>query len=73
MSGRDLPVFGDKGARQILQQLCSEHGISLRLLQTLIAIQRNNLGRGKQMGISQEFSAVLNEFIESQDDADASR
>lgn len=64
MTRRSLPLLSDKKARNILHKLCKEHNISLDLLRNLIEIQRDNLGRGRQLGISQEFSAAISDFIE---------
>lgn len=70
---RDLPLLNDKNARDILEGLCQEHNITLALLEHLLDIQRDNLGRGRQIGISQEFSAAISEFIEEREEmADAS-
>lgn len=70
MIHRDLPLFEDETARSILEELCKEHRVSLELLEQLLSIQRANLGRGKQIGISQEFSAAISEFIESYAEAE---
>lgn len=64
MSRRSLPLLTDKKARDVLKNLCKEHNITLELLHNLIEIQRDNLGRGRQFGITQEFSAVISDFIE---------
>jgi hypothetical protein len=61
---QDLPLLNDRKARAILQNLCSDHGITIDLLETLLSIQRDHLGKGKQIGISQEFSAALSDFLE---------
>jgi hypothetical protein len=67
LANRELPVFKDKRAKAILEQLCRQHGVTLALLRDLVTIQRDHLGKGRQMGITQEFSAALSEFLESQD------
>ncbi|MGX2032910.1 DNA modification system-associated small protein [Methylocaldum gracile] len=67
---RSLPLLDDLKAKAILKQICQEHGISLDLLRNLIEVQRDNLGRGRQFGISQEFSAVISDFIEQQEEAE---
>jgi hypothetical protein len=64
MKKRELPLFKDERAAAVLEELCAQHGLDLPLIKKLIDIQRDNLGRGKQIGITQEFSAVLSEFIE---------
>lgn len=64
MTRRSLPLLAERKAKDVLQGLCQEHNISLDLLRTLIEIQRDNLGRGRQLGISQEFSAAISDFIE---------
>lgn len=66
MTRRALPLLADRKAKNILQGLCQEHNISLDLLRNLIEIQRDNLGRSHQFGISQEFSAAISDFIENQ-------
>jgi len=66
---RSLPLLEDSKAKAILQKLCLEHGISLELLRNLIEIQRDNLGRSQQFGISQEFSAVISDFIEQREES----
>ena len=66
MAKRNLPILTDSSARKILKELCSRHNVSLELLTQMIEIQRDNLGRGKQIGISHEFSAAIAEFVENQ-------
>ncbi len=73
MKRRNLPLLGDKKAKKILKQLCQEHGVAVSLIEQLIDIQRDNLGRGRQLGITQEFSAAISEFLEERKEtADAS-
>ena len=66
MAKRNLPILTDSSARKILKELCSRHNVSIELLTQMIEIQRENLGRGKQIGISQDFSAAIAEFVENQ-------
>jgi len=66
MSRRLLPLLEDPNAREVLKNVCTEHNIDLRLIEDLIGIQRDNLGRGRQMGITQEFSAAISDFLERQ-------
>ena len=70
MNGRELPLLHDANAKKILEQLCEEHRISLSLLRDLIDIQRDNLGKGRQMGITSDFHAVISEFLEQQKDSE---
>ena len=62
----DLPLLTDERAREILEGICRDHNLSLDLISKLIDIQRDNLGRGRQTGISSEFSAAISEFAEEQ-------
>nr|VFK65171.1 MAG: hypothetical protein BECKUNK1418G_GA0071005_105810 [Candidatus Kentron sp. UNK]VFK71320.1 MAG: hypothetical protein BECKUNK1418H_GA0071006_106010 [Candidatus Kentron sp. UNK] len=64
MRKRRLPLTEDPKAREILATSCSQHGITISLIEELIEIQRSNLGRERQTGISADFSAVIAEFIE---------
>lgn len=65
---RDLPLLSDSNARKIIEELCAEHLITIDLIERLLEIQRDNLGRGRQIGISQEFSAAVSEFIEEREE-----
>jgi len=65
MAKRTLPILADPPARKILKALCARHNVSLELFTQMIEIQRENLGRGKQIGITQDFSAAIAEFLES--------
>lgn len=69
MTRRALPIISDPQSKAILKGLCREHGLTLDLLSQLIEIQRDNLGRGKQIGITQDFSAALADFLEAQAEA----
>ncbi|WFS63396.1 hypothetical protein LF599_04325 [Pseudodesulfovibrio thermohalotolerans] len=63
-SRRELPLLKDKKAKRIFEELCQQHGVTVELIEGLIDIQRDNLGRGRQIGITQEFSALFSEFID---------
>lgn len=67
---RELPLLKDRDAKKIFENLCQEHGVTVELIEGLIDIQRDNLGRGRQIGITQEFSALLSEFIDERKEAD---
>ena len=63
---QDLPLLADAQAKNILAELCLQRGISVELVESLIEIQRDNLGKGRQRGISQEFSAAIAAFLDGQ-------
>ncbi len=65
MPPRNLPLLDDPEAKRILRDLCKEHDLSLDLLVKMLTIQRAHLGRGRQMGITQDFSAEIADFLES--------
>lgn len=65
MARRSLPLLSDPRAKDILKRLCKDHGISVTLLGQLIEIQRENLGRARQAGITADFSAAIADFLES--------
>lgn len=69
MGKRVLPILADPEAKKILKDLCKMHGVSMDLLVQMIDIQRDNLGRGRQIGISQDFSAAIADFLEIQQEA----
>lgn len=66
MAKRKLPIIDDAESRKILRDLCKTHNLSLDLVVEMVEIQRDNLGRGRQLGITQEFSAAIAEFLEKQ-------
>jgi hypothetical protein len=65
MARRTLPILSDQQSKQVLRELCKKHNLSVVLVTELIEIQRSNLGRGKQIGISQEFNAAIAEFLDN--------
>ena len=65
MAKRSLPMLTDPKAKKILKSLCEEHNVSLELFTQMVEIQRENLGRARQIGITQDFSAVIAEFLDS--------
>lgn len=65
MPRRTLPLLADSKAKDILKRLCKEHGITMALLSQLIEIQRDNLGRARQIGIASDFSAAIADFLET--------
>ena len=65
MARRVLPLLADPKAKEILKRLATEHGVSMNLLSQLIEIQRENLGRARQFGITADFSAAIADFLES--------
>ena len=65
MARRTLPILADPRAKDILKRLCKEHGINMTLLGQLIEIQRDNLGRARQVGIASDFSAAIADFLET--------
>lgn len=66
MPKQTLPILSDPQAKTIMRQLCKEHGLSFDLLTQMIEIQRENLGKGRQIGITQEFSAAIADFLDVQ-------
>lgn len=66
MAKRTLPILSDPQAKKILKSLCNDHNLSMQLLTEMIEIQRDNLGKGRQIGITQDFSAALADFLELQ-------
>lgn len=64
MSRRSLPILTNPEAKKILKDLCKTHNVSWDLLVQMIEIQREYLGAGRQIGITQDFSAALADFVE---------
>jgi hypothetical protein len=64
MAKRTLPILADPQSKKILKALCQQHRVSIDLFTQMLEIQRENLGRGKQIGITQDFSAAIAEFLD---------
>lgn len=64
MAKRKLPILSEAKSRAVIRAICKRHGVSIELLQQMVEIQREHLGRGKQIGISQDFSAAIADFLE---------
>jgi hypothetical protein len=64
MKSKELPIFREPDAKASLTVACRSKKVTLTLLRELVDIQREYLGSGRQMGITQEFDAVLAEFLE---------
>ncbi len=60
-----LPMLDDPQAKKILQELCKRHKLTMQLLVSMLQIQRENLGRGRQHGITGDFSAEIQDFLET--------
>jgi len=69
MPRKNLPMLADPEAKRILRDLCETHSLSMALLESMLNIQRDNLGRGRQVGITQDFSAEIADFLEAQRNA----
>jgi hypothetical protein len=66
---RMLPILSNTDAKKILKDLCKDHGVSMTLLVQMIDIQRDNLGRGRQNGITHDFSAAIADFLEAEENS----
>lgn len=63
MRRKELPIFrGD--AKKLVEQSCARHGVTIALLQDLMNVQRDYLGSGRQMGISEEFESQISSYID---------
>ena len=62
-----LRLFTDEDSKAIIRRLCAQHGLSMDLFAQMINIQREYIGQGRQIGISQDFSAAIAEFLEQED------
>lgn len=68
MKTKDLPLFKNLHAKKVVQSVCAEHGITPRLLQNLIEIERDYSGSGRADGITERFEGCLKDHLEQQDD-----
>jgi hypothetical protein len=64
MKAKKLPLFQQPDARRVLNEACIRHGITLKLLQDLIDVQRDYMGSGRREGITTDLDTALGEHIE---------
>lgn len=67
MADRVLPLFADEDSKAIIKNLCARHGLSMDLFIQMLNIQKEYLGQGRQIGISQDFSAAIADFLDQED------
>ena len=63
MKRKELPIFRGE-PRKILDQACAKHGVTVALLRELVDVQREYVGSGRQMGISEDFDARISGYLE---------
>lgn len=63
MRRKELPIFRGE-ARKLVDQSCAKHRVTIGLLQELMNVQRDYLGSGRQMGISEDFDSQISNYIE---------
>lgn len=64
MKAKKLPIFQSPDARRVLNDACARHGVTLKLLQELIDVQRDYMGSGRREGITTDLDATLGEYID---------
>ena len=64
MKPRELPIFNDPKARAVLDAACRKHNVTVTLLRELVEIQRQNVGRGVQLGITGDFEECIRDFLD---------
>lgn len=63
MRTKRLPIFCQSDARRIVDESCKEHGIQISLLEDLVELERENIGRARRDGINDELDAILGEHL----------
>ena len=66
MKPKDLPLFRDKEAKKVMTAACEKHGVPMDLFRTLLEVQRNYAGMGKQQGISMEFDERFSQHLDQE-------
>jgi hypothetical protein len=56
---RDLPLWADDEAHQLLESLCDEYKIPIEVLQDLVALERKRQGEAKRHNITAEIDHIL--------------
>lgn len=59
---KDLPLWSDPEARKILEELCSKHGVSVGVLEDLVAIQRERQSQERADGVYQAITETLDQM-----------
>jgi hypothetical protein len=66
MKPKDLPLFRNKEAKQVLEKACLENGITISLLHDLLEAQRKYAGSGRAVGITADYESCIGDFLETQ-------
>lgn len=59
---KDLPLWSDPDARKILAELCGKHGVSVGVLEDLVAIQRERQSQERADGVYQAITETLDQM-----------
>lgn len=55
----DLPLWADDEAKEVLKELCREHGVPLDVFEELVMIQRERQDQERASGVYEAISEVL--------------
>lgn len=60
---RPPACFEDDDAKELIERLCSEHGIDITLLTDLTEIVQQFSGSGRREGVTTEITSALDRFL----------
>jgi len=55
----DLPLWSDPAARELLESLCTKHGVPMDVLEDLVGIQRDRSGEERARNVYPRIEEVL--------------
>jgi len=58
----DLPLWSDKKAQKILEQVCEKHGVPVEVISELVIVQRERQHQERAHGINLRFEEILGSF-----------
>ncbi|MBL8680163.1 MAG: hypothetical protein JNK05_13390 [Myxococcales bacterium] len=64
MKRKELPLFHNVSAKQVLAAACKANGVTLELLRELVEVQRGFAGSARQNGITNALETCLTNFID---------
>lgn len=58
----DLPLWSDKKAKEVLEEICVKHGVPVDALTELVIVQRERQHQERAHGINLRFEEILGSF-----------
>ena len=69
MKAKKLPIFSQTNARQAVAEVAKRHGVTVRLIENLVDMQREYTGFARKDGINSDLDGILDGHLEYEQEA----